>query len=322
MSVKFFKKVIVIALFLGLTSNLIALDEKQQNNTPLLTLSKNENGSFNGVFNNAPLRGILKKVSSYTGLEFSVLPQVDASYTLKFTNWSGEKLIDRVVRDISNYRFFVKNNTIRTTKSLILLDSDGKDVPMQQTFDIGKADFDFDKRFNGINQATKLNVPLIELPEVVALMALSEQQKQHDLFYKRVVNPKNPASAYTFKVRYSKQHKMMIPFKKNGKPESKKAEGFMNFYTVANAIIKKQNFLEVYRNGKDVYLRFKDKALKDTFMLISGDETNMEVVQKVGTKGLPNMQSRLIGNQDEFTTLTEIHHPKGTVILADVVITQ
>jgi hypothetical protein len=320
-------KVFLLAAFLfGVINDALAIRlENKEVKKPVVSinLSQNKDGSFNGSFVNAPLRKVLNEISIYTDLTSSVLPEVNASYNLNFSKWSERKLIDRIVRNINNARVFSETEGGTKTKALFLIGIEDQNYKSSSyNVDIEKLKFNFKDRLSGIKGAKKQKGDILDFPEVITLIAMSKLQKQQDLFYQRLVNPNDLLSAYTFKVRYSEQHKMMIPFERNGKPEEGKAEGFMSFATLSNILLKKRTSLEALRNGKDLYIRFKDPTLVDTYMLLNGDASQMEVVQKVGTKGLPNMQVRLLGNQHEFTSLAEIQHLEGTIILADSVITQ
>ena len=288
-------------------------------NNHTLIITQDKQGLFSGTLKNTPLREVLKQVAKHTKLKFFIYPSVTKTYDLTFSNYSEKKLIDTLTKELNSYRILAKDEQgVNYTKSLILLSKGDKNIIFKYDDD----DFDFEKRFLSLAKAKKITTPatpnILKLPEVVTLLKLATRQKQHDLFYQRVVNPKQPVGAYDFKVRYSTQHNMNIPFEKNGKAEQGKAEGFMSFITVANAITKKQDALEPWRSGSDLYLRFKDKKLKDTYILLSGNNKKMEVVQKIGTKGLPQMQARLIGDKNNFSVLANINHSKGVVVLADL----
>ncbi len=310
------KSFIVVLLSVGLSGGLYG--NTKQDKT-ILNLTMNKNHNFTGVFKNAPLDKVLNKISDYNKMKVTIYPGLSAEFTFAFKNWTESKLIDKITQDINSFRVLAKNDNSKT-KILLLAAKSSKIY--KSKINIEDTEFNFDTRLKDFNQAKKVKIDIDKLPEVIALMKLSRKQKNYDLLYSRIVNPSNPSSIYTFKVRYNKQHDMMIPFEKNGEVVKNKAEGFINFTTVAKSIKKKKDSLIGYRDGKDLYLRFKDKNLKDTYMLLSGDSSNMEIVQTVKTPGFPNMQTRLNGNANEFTSLTKIYHKSGEIILANSVITQ
>ena len=91
-------------------------------NNHTLIITQDKQGLFSVSLKNAPLRAVLKQVAEHTELKFFVYPQVNKTYNLSFSNYSEQKLIDKLTQDLNSYRILAKNKQeVNYTKAITLL---------------------------------------------------------------------------------------------------------------------------------------------------------------------------------------------------------
>jgi hypothetical protein len=225
-----------------------------------------------------------------------------------------EKWLEYIKRRFSNYLIPYEANTVK-----IYLVNQGVDVQVlikMRAFALGT---NFEHVLTNLPTAEIIEgIPVLKLAEVIALQAMANEEKKHDLHYQRLVDPDNIATAYTFKVKYNKQLRMLVPYEKNGQPVKGGMEGFSNFTSFFNFITNHAKKPKAYRHGSWIYLRHEEDT--QSVIAIKTNEDRLEIISRARPLHGPHLDLHLVGEHREIQSAGKIYHPEGVVTLVDSIV--
>ncbi|TPH18383.1 hypothetical protein [Litorilituus lipolyticus] len=234
-------------------------------------------------------------------------------------NSSAELWVKALVNAFDNtlYKRELTDSDKLTYKHTIFLLPEGESAVTIEAQAEQFKSFDISARTKNMNQAKKENSELSSLSEVKSLAAMFDKQKDLTLHYSRIVNPNNIADYYTFDVNYSNKHQMFMPSQNNSMNTSGKMEGFSSFASIYKFIDSQKLNLVAFRDGKDLYLKLKKEP--ESFIMLSGNEDNMEIVLRNASSLTLKFDNYITGGNDQFTSIGKFSTNSKVITLLDTV---
>ena len=187
------------------------------------------------------------------------LPETQ-TYTIQAKALKDRELLARQLKVFFVNSFVVTGNGGFYDNSILILPANFNPQAMEEVKEYASKD-DIKSRLAGFNSANRIPAAgILKQPEIKALNQMAAQEKEATLHFDRIVNPAQPAGAYSFRVRYNKDLNMFLPFQKNGQSIAGQMEGFTSFNSVARFIRANQANLVGRRSKDALYLQLKQDS--------------------------------------------------------------
>ena len=136
-------KLIVLLTFLmlsfAITTN-AGIAEKQTDQAKIVSLNRLQNGDWHGSLKQAPLRDVLRRISSLNGLEFYLHPQIKKKITAEFADADFATLVKRITSGLNTAKVWIpdKNASGKYKLSALYIKPESKDAGTFQFEVIGR----------------------------------------------------------------------------------------------------------------------------------------------------------------------------------------
>ncbi|MFZ2632095.1 MAG: S8 family serine peptidase [Desulfosalsimonadaceae bacterium] len=137
-SIGLFASLIFLILFAFTTSECIANEQTEPVN--VVKLIRSQDGNYQGILKKAPLRDVLRELSSLNGLEFYLHPQVKETITTEITNEDFPTLVKHITKGLNTAMVWVRDENApgKYKISALYIKPKGKDTGFSQFEVIGK----------------------------------------------------------------------------------------------------------------------------------------------------------------------------------------